>query len=70
MKNFKWLMMLVASIMVFAVSCDDQPAPEPGPGPDPTPKPSLEDVTFDVKINSATKTTMNFSVTPSNLEAN
>lgn len=70
MKNFKWLMMLVASIMVFAVSCDDQPAPEPGPGPDPTPKPSLEDVTFDVKINSTTKTTMNFSVTPSNLEAN
>ena len=59
-------MTLVAAIAMLSVSCNDQP--EPGPGPEPGPEP-VGDVTFDVEINSTTKTTMEFTITPSNLEA-
>ena len=65
MKKFN---MLMALMMVFALSfvaCKDpQQEPTPGPGPEPTPE-----LTFELEISDFSKTGVTFNVTPSDLEA-
>lgn len=68
MKKLNWLMMLTAAFMLFAVACENEPVPDE-PTPTPTPTPEIDDVTFEIEILDTTKTTMTFSVTPSELEA-
>lgn len=43
--------------------------PEPEPGPEPGPEQPQQGLTFDVVIEDVTKSTMTFSITPSDLEA-
>ena len=58
-----WLMMLLATVALSFVACTE---PEkPTPGPDPTP----EGLTFDVKVGEVTSSTVAYTVTPSDLEA-
>ena len=56
-------MMLLATVALSFVACTE---PEkPTPGPDPTP----EGLTFDVKVGEVTSSTVAYTVTPSDLEA-
>lgn len=66
MKKFSWLMMLMAFVTLSLTGCKETPTPEPGPEPVP---PTPETLTFEVEISEVTRSTMTFSVTPSDLEA-
>ncbi|MBO5018049.1 MAG: hypothetical protein J6C56_04210 [Alistipes sp.] len=60
-----WLMMLLTTVVLSFVACTE-PQKEPTPGPDgPTP----EGLTFDVKVGEVTSSTVAYTVTPSDLEA-
>lgn len=59
-----WLMMLLTTVVLSFVACTE-PQEEPTPGPDPTP----EGLTFDVKVGEVTSSTVAYTVTPSDLEA-
>lgn len=59
-----WLMMLLATVALSFVACTE-PEEKPTPGPDPTP----EGLTFDVKVGEVTSSTVAYTVTPSDLEA-
>lgn len=60
-----WLMMLLATVALSFVACTE-PEEKPTPGPD-TPTP--EGLTFDVKVGEVTSSTVAYTVTPSDLEA-
>ena len=57
-------MMLLTTVVLSFVACTE-PQKEPTPGPDPTP----EGLTFDVKVGEVTSSTVAYTVTPSDLEA-
>ena len=63
MKKMNWLLMLLAAVAVSFASCEPTPTPEP----EPEPKPSV--TTFDVQIGEVTSSSVAYTVTPSNLEA-
>ena len=65
MKKFNWLMMLIAAFTMSLVACETPVEPEPPTPDDPQP----EQLTFDVVIENITKSTMTFSITPSDPEA-
>ena len=56
--------MLLATVALSFVACTE-PEEKPTPGPDPTP----EGLTFDVKVGEVTSSTVAYTVTPSDLEA-
>ena len=56
--------MLLTTVVLSFVACTE-PQKEPTPGPDPTP----EGLTFDVKVGEVTSSTVAYTVTPSDLEA-
>ena len=60
-----WLMMLLATVALSFVACTEPEPEKPTPGPDPTP----EGLTFDVKVGEVTSSTVAYTVTPSDLEA-
>ena len=57
-------MMLLATVALSFVACTE-PEEKPTPGPDPTP----EGLTFDVKVGEVTSSSVAYTVTPSDLEA-
>ena len=63
MKKMNWLLMLLAAVAVSFASCEPTPTPEP----EPEPKPGV--TTFDVQIGEVTSSSVAYTVTPSNLEA-
>ena len=60
-----WLMMLLTTVVLSFVACTE-PQKEPTPGPD---DPTPEGLTFDVKVGEVTSSTVAYTVTPSDLEA-
>ena len=58
-------MMLLATVALSFVACTEPEPEKPTPGPDPTP----EGLTFDVKVGEVTSSTVAYTVTPSDLEA-
>lgn len=56
--------MLLTTVVLSFVACTE-PEEKPTPGPDPTP----EGLTFDVKVGEVTSSTVAYTVTPSDLEA-
>ena len=56
--------MLLATVALSFVACTE-PEEKPTPGPDPTP----EGLTFDVKVGEVTSSSVAYTVTPSDLEA-
>ena len=62
-------MMLLATVALSFVACEDpQKEPTPGPGPDPDPDQPTA-LTFEVEVGEVTYSTVNYKVTPSDLEA-
>lgn len=57
--------MLLATVVLSFVACTE-PQKEPTPGPD---DPTPEGLTFDVKVGEVTSSTVAYTVTPSDLEA-
>lgn len=68
MKNIKWLMSMFAIIAFALVGCEDNPTPEPNPDPTPNPTPDSE-ISFEVTLGEVGAYSVEFSVTPSDLEA-
>ena len=64
MKKFNWLMMLMTTAMLSFVACTE-PTPEPTPEPEPKP----EGLTFEVELGEVTYSSVDYTVTPSDLEA-
>ena len=60
-----WLMMLLATVALSFVACTEPEPEKTTPGPDPIP----EGLTFDVKVGEVTSSTVAYTVTPSDLEA-
>ena len=60
-----WLMMLLATVALSFVACTEPEPEKPTPGPDPIP----EGLTFDVKVGEVTSSSVAYTVTPSDLEA-
>ena len=71
MKKFNWLMMLVATAALSFAACTkaNTEEPKPGPGPEPGPGPDVETLTFAVEVGEVTASSVSFTVTPSDLEA-
>lgn len=64
MKKFNWLMMLVAMVAMTFAACQKSQTEEPKPGPDgPTA------LTFEVELGEVTYSSVDYKVTPSDLEA-
>jgi hypothetical protein len=63
MKKFNWLFMLMAAVAVSFASC------EPTPEPEPTPDPKPQGLTFEVAVGEVTSSSVAYTVTPSDLEA-
>ncbi|MBR2428763.1 MAG: hypothetical protein IKB15_02135 [Alistipes sp.] len=63
----KLFYLLLALPLVFA-ACEPEPAPEPGPEPGPD-NPTPEELTFDVEVGEVTPSSVSYTVTPSDLEA-
>jgi len=66
MKKFNWLMMLMAAAALSFVACEDpqnDPKPKPEPGDEPTA------LTFEVEVGEVTHSTVNYTITPSDVEA-
>ena len=66
MKNIKWLMSMFAIIAFALVGCGEDP--EQKPTPEPTPEPGNE-VSFEITLGEVDANSVEFSVTPSDLEA-
>ena len=66
MKKLNWLMMLMTALTLSFAACTE-PAPEPKPEPEP-PVDETE-LTFEAVVNDTTRSSVFFSVTPSDLEA-
>ena len=64
MKKFNWLMMLMTTAMLSFVACT-----EPTPEPEPKPEPKPEGLTFEVELGEVTYSSVDYTVTPSDLEA-
>ena len=58
-------MMLLATVALSFVACTEPEPEKPTPGPDPIP----EGLTFDVKVGEVTSSSVAYTVTPSDLEA-
>ena len=65
MKKFNWLMMLLTAATLSFAACTEPQTEEPGPGPEPTP----EGLTFKVELSEVTYSSVAYTVTPSDLEA-
>ncbi|MEE0864585.1 MAG: hypothetical protein U0L61_05575 [Alistipes sp.] len=59
---------LLALPLVFA-ACEKTPSTEPGPEPGPEPQPTPEVLTFGIEVGEVTHSVINYTVTPSDLEA-
>ena len=57
-------MMLMAAFTISFAACEKSPEPQPEPGPV-----QPEGLTFEIEIENVTKSSMTFSITPSDLEA-
>ena len=71
MKKFNWLMMLVAMVAMTFAACQKSQTEEPKPGPD-EPKPGPDEptaLTFEVELGEVTYSSVDYKVTPSDLEA-
>lgn len=64
MKKFNWLMMLVAMVAMTFAACQKSQTEEPKPGPD---EPTA--LTFEVELGEVTYSSVDYKVTPSDLEA-
>lgn len=64
MKKFNWLMMLMTALTLSFAACET-PAPEPTPGEPEEPK----GLTFNVELGEITYSSVAYTVTPSDLEA-
>ncbi|MBO5717850.1 MAG: hypothetical protein J6R50_06960 [Alistipes sp.] len=62
MKKFNWLMMLVAMVAMAFTACEN-------PTPEPEPEPTPEGLTFKVELGEITYSSVEYTVTPSDLEA-
>lgn len=62
MKKFNWLMMLVAMVAMAFTACEN-------PTPEPEPEPTPEGLTFEVELGEITYSSVDYKVTPSDLEA-
>ena len=62
MKKFNWLMMLVAMVAMAFTACEN-------PTPEPEPEPKPEGLTFEVELGEITYSSVDYKVTPSDLEA-
>lgn len=62
MKKFNWLFMLMAAVAVSFASCEPTPEPQPE-----DPKP--QGLTFEVAVGEVTSSSVAYTVTPSDLEA-
>ena len=76
MKKLNWLFMLMAAFTLSFVACtesevDDTPQDNPtdDPADDPTDDPKDEVLTFKVEVGEVTHSVVNFTITPSDLEA-
>ena len=67
MKKFNWLFMLMAAVAVSFASCEK--TPEQKPEPEPTPDPKPQGLTFEVAVGEVTSSSVAYTVTPSDLEA-
>ena len=65
MKRFNWLMMLLTAVTLSFAACTE-PTPEPTPEPEP---PQPEGLTFEVELGEVTYSSVDYTVTPSDLEA-
>ena len=64
MKKFNWLMMLVAMVAMTFAACQKSQTEEPKPGPE---EPTA--LTFEVELGEVTYSSVDYKVTPSDLEA-
>lgn len=77
MKKFSWIMMLMAMMSLAAVSCEDSPVDEPNnpnEGENQTPEDpenpeNPEELSFEIEIGEVTSYSVEYTVTPSDLEA-
>ena len=65
MKKFNWLMMLMTAAVLSFAACTEPVGPEPEPKPEPTP----EGLTFAIELGEITYSSVAYTVTPSDLEA-
>lgn len=65
MKRFNWLMMLLTAVTLSFAACTE-PTPEQKPEPEP---PQPEGLTFEVELGEVTYSSVDYTVTPSDLEA-
>ena len=65
MKRLNWLMMLLTAVTLSFAACTE-PTPEPTPEPEP---PQPEGLTFEVELGEVTYSSVDYTVTPSDLEA-
>lgn len=65
MKKFNWLMMLLTAVTLSFAACTE-PTPEQKPEPEP---PQPEGLTFEVELGEVTYSSVDYTVTPSDLEA-
>ena len=68
MKKINWLMMLMTAVVLSFAACTNESGKvEPTPEPEPEPQP--EGLTFEVTLNEVTYSSVDYTVTPSDLEA-
>ena len=68
MKKINWLMMLMTAVVLSFAACTNESGKvEPTPEPEPDPQP--EGLTFKVTLNEVTYSSVDYTVTPSDLEA-
>ena len=66
MKKINWLMMLMTAVVLSFAACTNESGKvEPTPEPEPQP----EGLTFEVTLNEVTYSSVDYTVTPSDLEA-
>lgn len=68
MKKFNWLMMLMTAVVLSFAACTKESTPEPKPEPEPGPE-NPTALTFEVELGEITYSSVDYKVTPSNLEA-
>lgn len=65
MRKFNWMMLLMTAVMLFVASCETTTNEDKKPDTPDTPK----ELTFDVQVKEVTDSSVSYSVTPSDLEA-